>query len=130
MFRNRMIVSYRAFSCSVRGPQRNDCVWLYVELYSIWFSMGGMCLVTCSNVQYMTRNKKSHMFKCTWFTSHIYQNTLDLEWPVTLYLDGWSRDNAVGIGTRLRAGRLGVRIQAVAVDFYFRKGLSIGLGPI
>jgi len=66
---------------------------------------------------------------CTWFTSHIYRNTLDVEWLVTLYLDRWSRDNVVVIVTRLRASRLGVRIQAVAVDISFLRGLSIALGP-
>ena len=78
----------------------------------------------------MTRNEKSHMFKCTWFAPHIYQNTLDLEWLVTLYLDRWCRDNVIGIVSRLLAGRFGLRIQAVAVDFSFLQGLSIALGPI
>jgi len=44
---------------------------------------------------------------------------------VTLYLDHWSRNNVVGIVTRLRAGRFGVRIQEAPIDFYFLQGIAL-----
>jgi hypothetical protein len=61
-----MIVSCRASKCAVRGMQRNDCVWLYVELYStpghelekcVWSHVQTYSIwpatrrVVCSNVQ-------------------------------------------------------------------------------
>jgi hypothetical protein len=138
-----LIVCYRLFKVSVSGPQRNSCVCLYVELYSTWSPVGGMCLVTCSNVQYMPRSEEgrmfkctvsclqrlSRMFKCTWFTFHILIKTHNQN-------GSWPYISTIGAGitwwlvTRLRAGRFRVRIHAVAVDFSFHQSLSIGMGSI
>jgi hypothetical protein len=80
-------------------------VWLDVELYSTWSPGGRMCLVTCSNIQYMARNEKSQMYmvRITYLSKHSRFRKI-----VTLYLDHWSRNNVVGVVTRLLAGRFGV----------------------
>jgi len=58
--RNGMTVSGYMFSCTVPGPQWEECVCLRVQIYSTW--------------------PETRRVKCTWFASHIYQNTLDSEW--------------------------------------------------